>query len=84
MILKTFYDQVINKYLSRLTHKNENKYDTDKLFHRKIIVETNYILNNLDVKPLKIKERVLKDFKFINSKIFKQIIPFFQLITLDF
>ena len=45
------------------------------------IVETNYIplSGNLDVKRIakKIKERVLKDFKFINSKIFKQIIPFF-------
>ena len=45
-----------------------------------MFVETNYIplSGNLDVKRIakKIKERVLKDFKFINSKIFKQIIFF--------
>ena len=82
---KHFHDQVINKHFSRLTHKNENKYDTafykSFLVDLQCIVETNYIpLSNLDVKRIakKIKERVLKDFKFINSKIFKQIIPFFS------
>ena len=63
---KHFHDQVINKHFSRLTHKNENKYDTafykSFLVDLQCIVETNYIplSGNLDVK--RIAKKLKKEF----------------------
>ena len=71
---------------SELTHKNENKYQLD--FYKKfivdlqLIVESNYfpLSGNLNVKLIssKIKTRIKEYFKYLNSQIFREWLPFFS------
>ena len=83
---KHFSDEVIDYEFSKLTHKNENKYSLsfykNFIVDLQCIVETNYIplSGNLDVKKIAkiLKKRILKNFKFINTQIFKEFIPFFS------
>ena len=83
---KNFIDSYFIKWFLELTHKNEKKYKLD--FYKKfivdlqVIVETNYIplSGNLNVKLIasKIKARIKEYFKYLNSQIFREWLPFFS------
>tara|TARA_B100001057_G_C22864669_1_gene955983 strand:+ start:2824 stop:4104 length:1281 start_codon:yes stop_codon:yes gene_type:complete len=81
-----FIDKHLLEWASNLTNKKDNKYRIDFwkefIVDLQIIVESNYepLSGDLKVKMIasKIKQRIRDNFKYINSEIFRQWIPFFS------
>ncbi len=81
-----FIDKYFLEWTHNLTDEKENKYELDfwKEFvvDCQVIVESSYepLSGNLDVKLIasKMQQRMKKNFKYSNSEIFKQWLPFFS------